>query len=357
MPQPVSFNLSPTDQGTAGFNYLATTSQPVFANLNTVDGQREILTGEPDTLDEGSRTLSFRYKAGEDASCNNPYQSSQPQVLGVTEEMMSWFDDDTRERFSFAMTAGDNPWRLLNEPVGDDGAIPVIIDKNTAWYSLKVYVPGTEFTVNYDSGETVRFRLVGLLSNSVLQGSLLISESRFTTTFPDISGYRFFLMRLTGDGEVARLSTALSDQGFDAQDTERLLAGFLAVQNTYLSTFQSLGMLGLLLGTFGLAAVQLRSIMERRKELGLMRAVGFTRRQLAKMILLENAWLLLAGLAIGIGAALVTTLPHYVFGDASVPWMALAGMFVFITLAGLVTSWIASRSVFRAPLIESLRSA
>jgi acetyl-CoA carboxylase carboxyltransferase component len=41
----------------------------------------------------------------------------------------------------------------------------------------------------------------------------------------------------------------------------------LAVQNSYISAFQSLGALGLVLGTFGIAAVQLRSIFERRKEL------------------------------------------------------------------------------------------
>jgi ABC-type antimicrobial peptide transport system permease subunit len=350
-----AFRLTPTEQGTAGFNYLATTSQPVFADLNTVAGQRETLLGGNDTLSEDSRVLSFRYKPGEDASCNNPYQSSQPQVLGVTESTMAYFDDLQNPAFSFTMTPGGNPWRLLQQPA-DDGAIPVIIDKNTAWYSLKVYMPGTEFTVDYDSGETVRFRLVGLLSNSVLQGMLLISEDNFTASFPGLSGYRTFLMKLDEASELDRLATSLSDQGFDAQATERLLSGFLAVQNTYLSTFQSLGLLGLLLGTFGLAAVQLRAVMERRQELGLMRAVGFTRSQLARMILIENAWLLLVGMAVGIVAALVTTLPHYFFGDATVPWLALFGMFGFIAVVGLLTSWLASRSVFNAPLIESLRA-
>ena len=41
------------------------------------------------------------------------------------------------------------------------------------------------------------------------------------------------------------------------------------------------------------------------------------------MVLLENIWLLLAGLAIGILAALVTTIPHYIIGGASIPWLDL----------------------------------
>ncbi|MDG2014946.1 MAG: ABC transporter permease [Pirellulaceae bacterium] len=268
---------------------------------------------------------------------------------------MDYFDDSSQARFSFSMTSGDNPWRQLNT-TSEDGAIPVIIDKNTAWYSLKVYTPGTEFTVDFDSGESLTFRLVGLLNNSVLQGMLLISEENFTKAFPELSGYRTFLMKLKDAGEVDQLTRALSDQGFDAQDTERLLSGYLAVQNTYLSTFQSLGLLGLLLGTLGLAAVQLRSILERRQELGLMRAIGFTKAQLAQMIMTENAWLLMVGMGIGILAALVTTFPHYVFGDASMPWQELLGMFTAIAFVGLLTTWLASRSIFRAPLIESLRT-
>lgn len=355
-----AFRLSPTSQGTAGFNYVATTSQPVFADLNTAAGQKEILRGDNKTLQPTSRVLSLRYKPGQDASCNNLYQSTQPQVLGVTPGMVEYFDDPDVKKFSFAMTSAENPWRLLDEAT-DDGSIPVFIDKNTAWYSLKIYVPGTVFTVDYDSGEKVTFRLVGLLSNTVLQGSLLVSESNFTRAFPDISGYRYFLMKLDrGDGiepEITRIAADLSDSGFEWREADELLAGFLAVQNTYLSTFQSLGLLGLLLGTFGLAAVQLRSVFERRRELGLMRAVGFTRSQIAQMIVIENAWLLAMGLGIGIGAALVTVLPHYFFGSASVPWWELLGMFGFIGAVGLLTSWLASRSLFRATLVESLRAA
>ena len=60
-------------------------------------------------------------------------------------------------------------------------------------YSLKLYL-GTEeqFDVTYEN-RTVTFQVVGLLSNSILQGSLLINETDFTTVFPKVSGYRFFL--------------------------------------------------------------------------------------------------------------------------------------------------------------------
>src|SRR5690606_34070164 len=97
----------------------------------------------------------------------------------------------------------------------------------------------------------------------VFQGVLLMSEENFQRLYPEQSGYRYFLIGdEPGDGtrlsqedsvELSRLlETELADYGFDAEPVVDRLAAFLAVQNTYLSTFQTLGGLGLLLGTFGL---------------------------------------------------------------------------------------------------------
>ena len=361
-----SFRLQPTEKGTAGFDWVAKSNQPVFANLNTATGQGEVLTNQP--LPQGTQVFSLRYKPGEDASCNNLYQSTQPQVLALGAELRARLAKDPNRAFDWAGSTATtdeqraDPWTLLNEPQSD-GAIPVVIDKNTANYSLKIFAPGGIKEVTYDSGETVKFRVVGFLANSILQGSLLVSEENFRKAFPDIPGYRYFLIDEPGEANetdaktaAAVLEEALSDEGFDAQSATRILAGFMQVQNTYISTFQTLGALGLLLGTFGLAAVQIRSIIERRAELGLMQSVGFSRGQLSRLVLIENAWLLFLGMLIGIGAALFTTLPHYLVGGATVPWLDLSVMFAVILLAGLVAAWIASRMIARMPLVPSLRS-
>jgi len=127
------------------------------------------------------------------------------------------------------------------------------------------------------------------------------------------------------------------------------------VQNTYLSTFQSLGGLGLLLGTLGLAAVQLRSVFERRGELALLRAAGFRRRRLAGLVLLEHAMLLMAGLGIGVLAALLAVLPQLLVRTTSLPWASLAGTLLAVLVLGLATGGLAVRAVLRAPLLLSLR--
>jgi ABC-type antimicrobial peptide transport system permease subunit len=271
----------------------------------------------------------------------------------------------------------------LSTDLGRDAAgqpiVPVILDASTAAYSLHLKGIGSQLTIRDADGRPVTLEAVGLLNNSVLQGNLLISEQNFLRLFPDTGGYRFFLIEQPADEiaartrgerrsrsmeeasranrtEVARiLESTLAEDGFDAVDARQQLAQFLAVQNTYLSTFQSLGALGLLLGTLGLAVAQLRSVLERRSELALMRAAGFRRGRVMRMVMVENVLLLLGGLAVGCVAAAVALLPQGQLREASAPWTALAGLLALIAVVGLVAGWLATRSALRAPILPALR--
>ncbi len=366
-----SFRLTPSERGTAGFEWVAQSSQPIYYDLNNIEGQKLAL-GSEHQLREGTKISALRLKPGEDASCNNLYQSSQPRILGVNPQFIQEFDKGEAGRFAWSASLAStelekqNPWRLLDSPQPHLGTaedpIPVVIDKNTANYSLKIYILNTIKQIEYDSGESIYIRVVGFLENTLLQGSLIISEQDFEKAFPTIGGYQYFLIREqanpvnAGESDIALLEERLSDQGFDARSAEILLSNFMSVQNTYISTFQTLGALGLLLGTFGLAAVQIRSVLERKKELGLMRAIGFRRNTLAKMVVLENAWLLIIGLGIGIFSALFTTIPHWLVGTATAPWPELSLMFSGIITVGLLVGFYASRIISKTPLLESLRT-
>jgi ABC-type antimicrobial peptide transport system permease subunit len=129
----------------------------------------------------------------------------------------------------------------------------------------------------------------------------------------------------------------------------------LAVQNTYLSTFQTLGGLGLLLGTFGLAVVQLRNALERRGELALLRAVGLSKSLLGRLVLWENVALLVGGLACGVIAAAIAVVPHAVSGGAGVPWAWLGGTPAVVLAVGVLTGAVVVRRVLRMPILASLR--
>jgi ABC-type antimicrobial peptide transport system permease subunit len=144
--------------------------------------------------------------------------------------------------------------------------------------------------------------------------------------------------------------------GFDAERVADRLASFLAVQNTYLSTFQALGGLGLLLGTIGLSTVMLRNVLERRSELALLRAVGFRDFLLAWLVLCENALLLGWGLATGAGSALLSMLPHLLTTGADVPWRDVALIMAAVFVAGMLGALVAVRSALRTPVLATLRA-
>ena len=294
----------------------------------------------------GTTIVPLRVRAGDDASCLNLYQPRQPRVIGIS--------TDRVDLNSFAWSHRPDGFDRL---AASGQPIPVVLDEATATYSLKLGLRD-KFDLDDGRGGTIHCQIVGLLKNSIFQGSVLMADEAFRRAFPNESGFRMFLVRTPAgktDAVAATLEDVLGDYGLDAQRTDDILRALLAVQNTYLSTFQSLGALGLLLGTFGLAAVQLRNVFERRGELALLRAAGFSRRRLGRIVLYENAVLLIAGLAVGVVAALVAVLPHLAAGGAAVPWLGLAGMLALIVVAGLVTGLAAVRSTVNAPVVAALR--
>jgi ABC-type antimicrobial peptide transport system permease subunit len=198
-----------------------------------------------------------------------------------------------------------------------------------------------------------------MFDGAVFQGVLVMSEQRFKDVFPEQAGYRYFLIEVPPQDGAALshlLETKLEPFGFDAEPVAVRLRDFLAVQNTYLSTFQTLGGLGLLLGTFGLATVMLRNVLERRGELALMRAVGFRDGQLAWLVLCENAFLLAWGLVVGTIAALVAMMPHLLGIGADVPWSSCGVMLAGVFVVGMASGFAAVRAALRTPVLQSLRA-
>lgn len=133
----------------------------------------------------------------------------------------------------------------------------------------------------------------------------------------------------------------------------RAVGGFNAVQNTYLSTFQVLGGLGLLLGSAGLGVVVLRNVLERRGELALLTAVGFQRGQLSRLIFLEHALLLVMGLVLGVGSAAVAVLPSLLAPTVELPLRSLGLTLGGVVALGLLVAWGAVRVSLRGRLLAA----
>jgi putative ABC transport system permease protein len=222
---------------------------------------------------------------------------------------------------------------------------------------------GDTFSIDDGSDRPLVLQFVGSLRDSVLQGELIMAEEHFVRLFPAQQGYRMFLIDAP-DARTAEDAAALAGAlerdlapfGFDAVTTAERLESFHRVENTYLSTFQALGGLGLLLGTIGLAAIMFRNVLERRRELALLRAVGYDARRVSIVIVAEGALLLGAGLAAGTGCASLAVAPAWFGRGGTLPGPGLVFLLVAVAAAGLVSSFVATRAALGGNLLEALRA-
>ena len=346
-----------TKSGTGGFPLMAESLLPLVHDPNSVAGREALNIANDVTGSAFSRTsfARFRLRPGDDASCLNLYQPRNPRILGATAEFIQ------SNRFTFQnslATSADetgNPWLLLNRRLEGD-VVPVIADANSMTYVLHLKV-GDEFVLNRNEGP-VRLRLVGALSDSIFQSELLMSEENFVKLFPAEPGYRYFL--INAESELSTITVALedrlSDYGFDVSNTGERLANFHRVENTYLSTFQMLGGLGLALGTLGMAAVLLRNVLERRKELALLRALGYNSSHFSMMVIAENAFLLVVGLGTGTVCALLAIAPVLFDRGGRLPNISLGVLLVAVLICGLAASLVATWAALRSPLLPALRA-
>ncbi len=351
-------DASDRSSGTGGFTLYAESAVAFSYDLGTPDGRKALNLDDPMLEPANDTTIvPFRLRPGDESSCLNLYQPTRPRILGVSDAMIQ------RGGFRFASVSAEseaqkeNPWQLLKQEF-PDGAVPAIGDEAAVKWQLHLDL-GKDLIVEDERGEEKRLRFVALLKGSVLQSELMVADAQFVRLFPSLTGHAFFLIDAprTQSADVERaLESGLDSFSFDAAPTPRRLNEFLAVQNTYISTFQALGGFGLLLGTAGLAAVMLRNTWERRSELALFRTLGFSRPAIGAMVMTENVALLVFGLLAGGVAAMVALAPVIVADGTSVPWVSLSTTLAAVLLVGVLSITLALFPALRGSVLKALRA-
>jgi ABC-type lipoprotein release transport system permease subunit len=352
------------DTGTGGFALVGESALPIYDDLNTAKGREAFALDEK--IMAGVSVVPLRVRDGDDASCLNLNKALQPRVLGVKPGELAqrgafrfsagrYFGDGEPAR-ELPLTA-EHWWPAIDGADFAD-AVPGIVDANTLQWALKMKL-GDTLEYRDGHGQPFRVRIVATVAGSLLQGCVVISEKHFSERFPGIGGYRFFLIDAPREKIAAvreHLSRQLADRGLELTPAGQRLAEFQAVENTYLSIFQALGGLGLLLGSAGLAIVVARNVLERRREFGLLEAVGFRRGQLRSLVFAEHRWLIVCGLVIGTTSAVVAVWPGLRERAGGFPYAEMALLLGGLTLGCVFWAWVATRVALRASGVVALRS-
>ena len=340
--------------GTGGFTLYAESSVPVVQDLHTIKG-RSAWGMDPSML-EGTSFVNLRVRDGDDASCLNLNRTREPRILGVSVEKIARL-----KAFSFQEIENseykDKPWELLEQDPGD-GIIPAVGDYPTVYWGLGKKT-GDILVFHNRKGEEIRLRIAGMMRSSILQGSLVISDKAMARYFPEVEGYGAWLIDTPPDRKQdisSYLTKRMAYAGLSVETAVERLELFARMEDTYLSIFLILGGLGLMLGCIGLGLVVARNLLEREGELAMMRAVGFRKSTILRMVCYEHVYLLAAGLFAGLICAVISVIPAIGAASGQFPFGLLAIMTLLIGASGIVWVVISTKITLKGNILAGLRN-
>jgi ABC-type antimicrobial peptide transport system permease subunit len=323
-----------------GFAFWIETTSPVHRS-STSDSTADILNLGNDRAKLGD-ILPFRIGTGDDASCFNLNSVARPRLLATDTRALQ-----QRGSFTIKSTAPgiDPSWKSLRE--GD--ALRAFIDETTLMWVLKKK-PGDRIDYTDEQGDTFPVEIAGTLTGSVFQGSFIVDEQRYLERFPSTGGYQLFLAETSNDLTEMRaiLQSSLTDLGATVTTTTERLAAFNSVENTYISIFNVLGGLGVILGAAGLGIVTARNLAERQHEFTQLHQIGISRKIIRSLIIRETRQFILWAIGIGLLAAIISILPALPKTGLLVTLGWIAALAVMFLLTASACAWLAFRksSVF-----------
>ncbi len=335
--------------GTGGFAFWVETTTAVHRS-SAKDSSADMLN-LGDQREKLGDVLPFRLGTGDDASCFNLNSVARPRLLATATATLG-----NRGSFTIQSTAeGIAPsWQSLRE--GDPEVLRAFIDETTLMWVLKKK-PGDRIDYTDEQGNTFPLEIAGTLAGSVFQGSFIVDEQRFLERYPSIGGYRLFLADSPGDLAETRgiLQRALTDLGATVTTTSERLAAFNSVENTYISIFNVLGGLGVILGAAGLGIVTARNLSERRNEFTQLHRIGISRGIIRSMVVRETRQYIHWAIGIGLVSAMISILPALPQTGllVTVGWIAALAVMFLLTAASC--AWLAYRksALFPATLAKA----
>jgi putative ABC transport system permease protein len=365
----VDGSLSSTlQQQSGGYTFVAYSSSPI-PDLPQLVANNSTLTPYFSTvvpLDSAGIYVNVSGFAG------NPYSDLAYSAPADAPSHSNFYSTN---QFSFTATAdGMSPAQvnaaLATEPnvaIVDQSYAPVTNNLGTGAGGAhpKVNAGGTMLLTNPANGNHTTVTVIGIMTQSLVSG---VFVSPPTATVLGVSLEKVFFLTLAPGASATRAAqlakAAFFPYGLVILNIADLLATSVASTEGVIGLLQVFVGLGLAVGIAAMGIVALRAVVERRREIGMIRANGFTQRMVLTAFFVEYSFVALVGIAIGtaLGLLIVWSVTQ---GSAAasagvtvftVPWLSLA---VILGLAyGLSMLAIAGPSLraARLPPAEAVRA-
>ena len=261
------------------------------------------------------------------------------------------------------LTAGLDIGLIEGDPAATATDRHVVITEDAAT-DHGVWV-GDHIVIEFAATGEQEFEVGAIYENDFLIGHWIIDLSAWDQNFT-INEDSVIAASIADDVSVARAEAALSpfeslypQLEFETQDEfrdrlEGQLDSLLVIINVFLG-------LAIIIALMGITNTMALAVLERTREIGLMRAVGLTRRQTRTMIRWEAGVVSLFGALLGIvvgiafGWLAVTAIPNSIVDRLDIPVGTLVIYVIVATIAGLIAAGLPARRAARLDILEAIQ--
>ena len=220
------------------------------------------------------------------------------------------------------------------------------------------------------TGRRTQLTVIGILKDTAPFEMVGISTSQRTLTsaFPGRTHptIHYFGLAPGVDSEdaAAKLESAFLENGLEAQSIQEVVDDAVAASMTFNRLIQGFMGLGLIVGVAALGVISARAVVERRQQIGVMRAIGFRRQMVQAAFLLESSFVALTAIIVGTALGLLLAWniiddqrqqPSWENLELHVPWLNLAIIFVVVYVVALAATLAPAVRASRIRPAEALR--
>ncbi len=220
--------------------------------------------------------------------------------------------------------------------------------------------------------ETRTVTVIGVIDTRVSMSFGLYTGQETLNAIVDGPDTETLLVMLTPEQEdnaesiAMTIEQSLFDRGVQVDATKAQLEELASLSTGFLQLIQGFMGLGLLVGIAALGVISFRAVVERRQQIGMLRAIGFKRNMVAASFLIESMVVATLGVLTGVALALALSwslMTSDALTDESggsieqfiIPWSEI-GFFVALSLvAAAVLTVIPARNASSVPIAEALR--
>jgi putative ABC transport system permease protein len=234
----------------------------------------------------------------------------------------------------------------------------------------KTFAPVKVEARDPQTGKRVTLTVIGVLSDRapLLMTGIWTSQATVAPVFAERvlpTTYLFSVRRGVDPGQAAKgLESAFLAHGMQADSLQKLLDEAVSASLTFDRLIMGFMGLGLIVGVAALGVISARSVVERRQQIGVLRAIGFRKRMVQASFLLESSFIAVTSIIVGTALGLVVG--HNVISDSrrtpswehmsfEVPWVTLGIVFLTVYAVAVIATLAPAVRASRVYPAEALR--